>query len=354
MKFPSITIRPVVFFQPLLRRPLAWVTLALLAFTFAAAPLSSYGQEGEEAPAGEVAEADAHGDKTFIDVFLEGGPVMWPLLFASILVVSFTLEGFFKLRKNKLAPPALAAQLQDLMTQQDYQGAWTACQSNKSFLSRVVATGLERLGHGKDSVEFALQEASLREGTKVKSNTQYLSVIGVVSPMIGLTGTVIGMIRAFQALGQTGIGDPSALSAAIGEVLVATAGGLAVAIPAFVFFYVLKNIAQGAVLEAESVVYRLFESIPYDQLSGLQIGETYSPATGAGGSASSRMRSARVSQAVQQQASQQGGPQAMEYESWAAQVQQLNPQFAIDRNDPGLRAVYESGMPPHEVQFDTV
>jgi len=340
-----------------LHRPFAWLTLAVLAAMFVAAPMSTYAQEeGAEAPTEEAAGGHGHEDKTFFDVFLEGGVVMWFLLAASILTVTFAIEGFFKLRKAKLAPPALAAQLQDLMSSGDYQGAWTACQQNKSFLSRVVSTGLERLGHGKDAVEFALQEASMREGTKVKANTQYLSVIGVVSPMIGLTGTVIGMIKAFQELGTSGVGgDPTGLSAAIGEVLVATAGGLVVAIPAFVFFYILKNIAQGAVLDADSVVYRLFEGIPYDQLGGLQVGENFSPATGGAAAASNRMRSARVSQAVQQSAaSHQGGPQTMDYDSWAAQVQQLNPQFAIDRNDPGLRAVYESGMPPNEVQFDAV
>ncbi len=344
--------RPSTVLQTLLRAPLAWMAVVALAFTFLSAPLPAFSQE--ETVGDEVA-AEVHKDKTFVDVFHEGGPVMWFLLVASILAVTFTIEGFFKLRGSKLSPPALAAQLQDLISQGDYQGAWTLCQSNKSFLSRVTTTGLERLGHGKESVEFALQEACMREGTKAKANTQYLSVIGVVSPMIGLTGTVIGMIKAFEELGKSGIGgDPTGLSAAIGEVLVATAGGLAVAIPAFVFFYMLKNIAQGAVLDAESVVYRLFEGIPYDQLSGLQVGENFSPATGDGSpSASNRMRSARVSQAVQDAAATgQSGPQELDYETWAAQVQQLNPQFAIDRNDPGLRAVYESGMPPTEVQFD--
>lgn len=362
VKSPSIMIRLSALFHPFLRTSHLGLAAALLAVAFWAAPLPAHSQEeGGEAPAAEAGEAsvageaDDHENKTFIDVFLEGGEVMWFLLLASILVLTFTIEGFIKLRGTKLAPPALAAQLQDLISQGDYQGGWSVCQSNKSFLSRVVSVGLERLGHGKDAVEFALQEASIREGTKTKANTQYLSVIGVVAPMIGLTGTVIGMIKAFQQLGASGVGgDPSGLSAAIGEVLVATAGGLVVAIPAFIFFYILKNLAQVAVLEADSVVYRLFEGIPYDQLGGLQVGENFSPATGEGGtSASSRMRSARVSQTVQEAAATgQSGPQAMEYEAWAAQVQQLNPQFAIDRNDPGLRAVYESGMPPNDVQFD--
>jgi biopolymer transport protein ExbB len=140
----------------------------------------------------------------------------------------------------------------------------------------VLAAGLERIGRGKDAVEFALEETAIRESTSLKTNTTYLSVIGVVSPMIGLTGTVWGMIKAFHTLGQSGITDPSKLAGNIGEVLVATASGLIVAIPAFVFFYILRARAQGAILFAESQVYSLLDEVPYEQLAGVRIGESFS------------------------------------------------------------------------------
>ena len=112
--------------------------------------------------------------------------------------------------------------------------------------------------------------------------------------MIGLTGTVWGMIGAFKALGDNGITNPSLLAAKIGEVLIATMSGLVVAVPAFIFFYILRARAQSAILHAESQVYRLLDDIPYQQLAGVRIGETFSTDQ----SAKSRAIRAGVSQKV--------------------------------------------------------
>ena len=195
---------------------------------------------------------------------------------ASVCMVWFTAEGFVMLRANKLAPPALIARLREAFSAGNYQEAWNICKTNRCFLSSVLAAGLERVGRNKDAVEFAIEETAIREANDLKTNTTYLSVIGVVSPMIGLTGTVWGMIGAFNALGQNGISNPALLAGKIGEVLIATMSGLVVAIPAFVFFYVLRARAQGAILYAESQVYRLLDDVPYEQLSGVRIGENFS------------------------------------------------------------------------------
>ncbi|HSI86933.1 MAG: MotA/TolQ/ExbB proton channel family protein [Candidatus Methylacidiphilales bacterium] len=230
------------------------------------------------APGGEHAAGEHGGNKTVVQIFNEGGFVMWLLLLASILTLTFTVEGFVKLNSKKLAPPALVARLKEAISAGNYQEAWTVCKANPCFISAVLSEALERVGRGKDAVEYAAESASAREGVLLKSNVTYLSVIGVVTPMVGLTGTVVGMIKAFAQLGASGIGNPSGLAAAISEVLIATASGLVVAIPAFIFFYVLKNFAQGAVLIAEREINRMLEDIPYDQLSGIRIGENFSAA----------------------------------------------------------------------------
>jgi biopolymer transport protein ExbB len=91
--------------------------------------------------------------------------------------------------------------------------------------------------------------------------------------MIGLTGTVTGMMSAFETLGSDGVGNPSALSAAIGEVLIATAAGLFIAIPAFMFFYILRNRLQAAIQYAELQLQALFRKMPYSLLKGSHVGE---------------------------------------------------------------------------------
>lgn len=266
------------------------LTLVLLAVcTFAnALPAQDTGTTPSgaapaSAPSGGAPDAStpaaAQGGKEAVTVmqFLsQGGPVMYVLGLGSVCLVWFTGEGFFVLRASKLAPPAMVARLREALSSGNYQEAWNICKTNRCFLSNVLAAGLERVGRGKDAVEFAVEETALRESTYLKTNTTYLSVIGVVAPMIGLTGTVYGMIKAFHTLGENGISNPSQLAANIGEVLVATMSGLIVAVPAFIFFYVLRAQAQVAILHAEARIYQLLDDIPYEQLSGIKIGENFS------------------------------------------------------------------------------
>jgi biopolymer transport protein ExbB len=231
---------------------------------------------------------------TLADMLAQGGFVMYILGLASVCLVWFTAEGFVTLRTVKLAPPALVARIKEAFKAGNYQEAWNICKANKCFLSSVLGNGLERIGRSKDAVEFIVEETALREANDLKTNTTYLSVIGVVSPMIGLTGTVWGMIGAFKTLGDKGISNPAELAGHIGEVLVATMSGLLVAVPAFIFFYVLRARSQSAILHAESQVYRLLDDIPYDQLSGVRIGENF----GTDSSAKSRAIRSNVSQKV--------------------------------------------------------
>jgi biopolymer transport protein ExbB len=231
---------------------------------------------------------------TLADMLSQGGFVMYILGIASVCLVWFTAEGFVILRAAKLAPPALIARLKEAFKAGNYQEAWNICKANKCFLSNVLGNGLERIGRSKDAVEFVVEEAALRESNDLKTNTTYLSVIGVVSPMIGLTGTVWGMIGAFKTLGDNGITNPSLLAGKIGEVLIATMSGLVVAVPAFIFFYILRARAQSAILHAESQVYRLLDDIPYDQLAGVRVGDN----PGTDQSAKSREMRSGVSQKV--------------------------------------------------------
>ena len=278
------------------------LVLALLALSFFVNSLQAQDASAPAAAAPGAAAPGADGTAppappkatTLAEMLAQGGFVMYILGAASICLVWFTAEGFVILRAKKLAPPALIARILEAFKAGNYQEAWNICRANKCFLSNVLSNGLERVGRSKDAVEFIVEETALRESNDLKTNTTYLSVIGVVSPMIGLTGTVWGMIGAFKALGDNGISNPSLLAGKIGEVLVATMSGLVVAVPAFIFFYVLRAQAQRAILHAESQVYRLLDDIPYEQLSGVRIGENF----GTDQAAKSRAIRSNVSQKV--------------------------------------------------------
>ena len=161
----------------------------------------------------------------------------------------------------------------DLFRLGDYVGAYQFCKNNPSPFCDVSRVALSFLGDGQKATEEAMAGELQRVSSQIQTRINYLSVIGVCTPMIGLVGTVLGMIKAFRTLGTEGIGDPSKLSKAIGEVLVATASGLFIAIPAFFFFYLLRNKLLGSMHYLQDVVVSLFRKMPYEHLKDCHVGE---------------------------------------------------------------------------------
>ena len=224
-------------------------------------------------------------EQNVLHVIMDGGPLImfiwFCILATSVTMVTLIIQNAMQLRKDKLAPPPLIQALQQTISSGNYQEAWETCNANKNYLANVLKSGLSRLGRGKEAVEASLAEHGLREATVLRTRNSYLSVIGVVSPMIGLLGTVIGMMGAFAVLAGSGITDPRALSGKISEVLLATASGLFIAIPAFVAYYVFRNTSQMCIVHADDVVNTLLSDVPYDELSGVQIGENFNAGAGA-------------------------------------------------------------------------
>lgn len=224
------------------------------------------------APAGQEAAAAPH-SKTLMDHFHEGGWVMYPIIICSIALVWLSVDLWMRTAAKKMSPPAHVAQIQDLFRAGDYVGAYQFCKNNPSYLNDVVRVGLSYLGDGHNATEEALFSELNKTNAAIQTRINYLSVIGVCTPMIGLTGTVTGMMRAFATLGTSGVGDPGKLSGAIGEVLIATASGLFIAVPAFMMFYFLRNRLQGSMHNLQEVVTSLFRKMPYAHLKDAHVGE---------------------------------------------------------------------------------
>jgi biopolymer transport protein ExbB len=266
-----------------------------LALTLALLPLLGASALAQEAAAPEVKAPDS-----IIHVILSGGPLIimiWcAILGTSITMVTFVIQNIITLRKEKMAPKALVDSLQNEIAAGNYQAGWETCNANNNYLANVLKGALERIGRGKEAVSDAVAEYSLREATGLRTRNSYLSVIGVISPMIGLLGTVIGMMKAFAVLGASGIGDPRGLATSIGEVLMATASGLFIAIPAFISYYIFRNRTQQVIVYADDKVGRLLEDIPFEELQGLRIGENFN--AGQPGMLAEASQSRRVSMAL--------------------------------------------------------
>jgi len=211
--------------------------------------------------------------KTLWQQIKEGGWVMFPIALCSIATLYLIGDGIIRTSRKKTAPSEHEEAIKTLFRQGDYVGAHNYCKTNLSPLTNVLRVGIGLLGEGKQVAEEGMLGALAKEHSHLQTYISYLSVIGVCTPMIGLLGTVTGMIKAFAKLGSSGIGDPSGLSAAIGEVLVATASGLIIAIPAFGAFYFLRNRATDAIHHIQDIVNSLFRKMPYDALAGVHLGD---------------------------------------------------------------------------------
>ena len=204
----------------------------------------------------------------------EGGWVMVPIGLCSVLTLYLIADGIMRVTNpKKLLPAAQVEAVRGLFRQGKYVDAYTYCKSNPSAFANICRVAVSLLGEGKVAVEEGILAEMAKENSRIQTAISYLSVIGVCTPMIGLLGTVTGMIRAFATLGMSGIGDPAQLSGAIGEVLIATASGLFIAIPAFGFFYFLRNRGAKVLHDIQDTMVSLLRKMPYDKLEGAHIGD---------------------------------------------------------------------------------
>ena len=236
-------------------------------------------------PLALAAEGGHEESMNMIQTIIKGGPLIvmiWlGILGTSMTMLTFIIQLFITMRDEQLAPKALVDSLQSTIHAGNYQEAWEICRANKAYIAQVLRGALERLGRGKEAVETALIEHGIREAQTLKTKNSYLSVIGVIAPMIGLLGTVIGMMGAFAVLGASGVADPRSLALRIGEVLTATASGLFIAIPAFIFYYYFRNRGTIVLVNADDKLNRLIEDIPFEELSGVRIGDNFEAGAGA-------------------------------------------------------------------------
>ena len=246
----------------------ALIVFGLLAF----APLLMAEPSASPAPAGTDAPAVVH-KKTLWEQLKEGGWVMFPIGFCSVFTVYLIGDGIIRTGSKKVCPIEHENAVKGFFREGDYIAAYNYCKANPSPLTNVLRVGISLLGDGKLAVEEGVIGEISKENGRLQTWISYLSVIGVCTPMIGLLGTVTGMIKAFATLGSSGIGDPSSLAAAIGEVLVATASGLFIAIPAFGAFYYLRNRAAVAIHRVQDVLNGLFRKMPYASFEGAHIGD---------------------------------------------------------------------------------
>ena len=181
---------------------------------------------------------------TFGEMWQVGGWCMWPLGFCSVAALFFVIRNILMLRTKNLLRTDLKPQIESLLVVRDLKGVREVCQNNPSLMTSVLDAGLERVSEDDFDpahVMEAIEEAGNEQMVTFMRPINYLSMIGSVAPMLGLLGTVSGMIKAFQTIAAGGMGKPELLAGNIGEALITTAAGLIIAIPAMTAYFVFKN-----------------------------------------------------------------------------------------------------------------
>ncbi|RMG00037.1 MAG: MotA/TolQ/ExbB proton channel family protein, partial [Planctomycetota bacterium] len=196
------------------------------------------------APPGQTAEAESTdgAPSGLWEILKAGGIVGLVIMLLSIAVVALAVEHALTLRAKVLMPPGLADEVHRLLTAKRWQDALASCRGNPSVLGHVLAAGLIELEGGWPEVEKAMEEALAEQSARLLRKVEYLSVIGNIAPMLGLLGTVIGMILAFRHVAETqGAARAADLAQGIYLALVTTVEGLIVAIPSLAVYAFFRN-----------------------------------------------------------------------------------------------------------------
>lgn len=169
-----------------------------------------------------------------MDLLISGGVVLIAIVLLSVYAVYLFLVRFFKLAKERLDTDELMARVNAAVRDRDLDLALDACEQHGGPVARVLQAALLRLPYGRQAVEAAFAEASLLEEQSLTRGLRPLATIAQVAPLLGLLGTVTGMIIAFGEISVAGTGNPGLLAGGIGQALVTTAAGLIVAIPVLI------------------------------------------------------------------------------------------------------------------------
>lgn len=217
------------------------------------------------APAAEKPKTAARREPmTVLELLQAGGPVMYPIYGCSILMVAFAIERAASLRRGRILPPDFVLNLRSLVAARPIDRAKIQdyCRAHTSPIARVFQAAVKRLHRPLPEIEKTIEDAGAKEVMLLRRNGRVLSGVASVSPLLGLLGTVLGMIQAFQeiSIGE-GLGKAEMLAAGIYQALVTTAAGLTVAIPALVLYLMFNARIEKLVSDMDALTLEFVETL---------------------------------------------------------------------------------------------
>ncbi len=203
-----------------------------------------------------------------LEFVVAGGWLMVPIIFCSIVALAIVAERFWALQSDKIAPGSLVASIWKLHQDGKLSNRHIEQLHNSSPLGRVLAAGLVNMDHDRVVMKEVIEENGRQVVSELERYLNTLGTIASITPLLGLLGTVIGMIKVFSAITAHGVGDPTILAGGISEALITTAAGISVAIPSLMFYRHLRGKVDLLVLKMEEESLKLVEVIHGEREAG--------------------------------------------------------------------------------------
>lgn len=199
------------------------------------------------------------------EIIKSGGWMMLPILLGSVVALGIILERFWSLQKKKILPPMLVSQVWKLYRDQQLDSEALRRLKHSSPLGHILAVGLANSQHGREVMKECIEEAGRQVAHELERFLNMLGTIAAISPLLGLLGTVFGMIEIFSALMLHGSGDPSQLAGGISVALITTAAGLTVGIPSLFFHRYFERLVDEYIVIMEAEALKLIEIMHGDR-----------------------------------------------------------------------------------------
>jgi len=194
-----------------------------------------------------------------LEVFEKGGFLMYPIFICSLFALTIFFERMFYLKSVKTKSKRFVERVKNLVKKGSIELAVSACRKSPTPISQIMLAGLMKYGRGREQIKEAIEDSANQEIPLLERNLSFLSTIGNITPLLGLLGTVFGMIKAFNVISIMGVGQPEALAGGISEALLTTAFGLSVAIPTIVIYNYLNHRVEKLIREMEVSCVDLIE-----------------------------------------------------------------------------------------------
>ncbi len=195
------------------------------------------------------------------ELFEQGGIIMYPLAVCSILALAISLERAFALRRNRIIRPEIVSVIDNIQGPEDIGLALSVCRQYEGPFSNVMRAGLDNRDLPLDEIRESIVDQGRQEMGHLQKGLVILETVAGVSPLLGLLGTVLGMIKVFQQISEVGVGQGNLMAGGIAEAILTTAAGLFIAIPALVCFNFFSHRAENLILEIEKYANALLKKL---------------------------------------------------------------------------------------------